>query len=433
MRFTKVFAIGSLVLLGCNPSDFNTILDKAPVQELSTEGSSTGSLFVLPLPAEQTSNIAARMLVSRKDSSYLAVANYDKTGKVTQYRAEDVEAVLGSPVHSSARRADGSIIVGTPSFGGGQTPVGKVTTLAFSSKPDGSPSFGILSYLQGGSRLGISVAAGSITGAATGDFVAVSDDSVRLIGTDQAMPEIASSATDGSCPILQMGSATEFYAFRPVVVADLLTGANEEIVLGGQVAGQGRVLFVQYNGTPVLPCPTRALTLGTSISFGTSLAVGDFDGDGRKDLAVGAPPNHVYVYFGPLDTATTWDVDIEGATPTQFGKQIAAYTMQGQASAQLMVADPTAQSKGGVGQVMIFNVSRGTSSIKSSEAVAILFDSNTDSDPGLFGLNLGGVEFNTELCNPGGGLQLIPWVSLGPKLFTFFAYGGSPADPRCFN
>jgi len=441
MRFTKVLLLagfGGLALAGCNPSDFNTILDKAPVQVLDTGGSSTGSLFVLPLPPDQASNVAARMLLSRKDTSYLAVANYDKNGKATQYRAEDVEAVLGSPVHSSARRLDGSIIVGTPGFGGGKTPVGKVTTLAFGSKPDGSPSFGILSNVQGGSRLGISVAAGSITGAATGDFVALSDDSVQIIGTDPAMPQIASSATDGTCPILQLGSSTEFYAYRPVVVEDLLAGANHEIVLGGQFAGQGRVLFVQYDGTPVLPCPTRALTLGTSISFGTSLAVGDFDGDGRKDLAVGAPPNHVYVYFGPLDLGTTDapinpnpDVDIVGATATQFGKQIAAYPVPGQASAQLMVADPAAQSKGGVGAVMLFNVSRISPVIQSTAAVATLFDSDTDSDPGLFGLNLGGVQFDTGLCNPGGGVQLLPWASLGPKLFTFFAYGGSPADPRC--
>jgi hypothetical protein len=81
---------------------------------------------------------------------------------------------------------------------------------------------------------------------------------------------------------------------------------------------------------------------------------------------------------------------------------------------------------------MIFNISRGTPTILSSEAVATLFDSNKDSDPGLFGLNLGGVQFNVRLCKPTGGVQLVPWASLGPNLLTFFAYSGVVTDPRCF-
>jgi hypothetical protein len=200
------------------------------------------------------------------------------------------------------------------------------------------------------------------------------------------------------------------------------------------VAGQGQVLFIQHDGSAVLSCPAKILTPNTpATGFGTSLAVGDFDGDTHMDLAVGAPPNHVYVYFGPLDTAVSPDVDIVGPTgATQFGKQIATYHLPGLPPAQLLVADPSAPSDGGVGKVMLFNIPRGVPTIPSSAAIATLFDSNKDSDPGLFGLNLGGVAFNTGLCQPAGAVQLVPWASLGPHLLTFFAYSKDLADPRCF-
>lgn len=448
MRFTTKILLATFAgagLTGCNPSDFNTILDKAPVLDLGTPGSSTGSLFVLPMPAPApTTLVAARMLVSRKDSNYLALADYDMKGKATLVEASDVEAGLGYPVYSSALGADGQhVILGTPKYAGGATPAGRVSILTIGSKPDGTPAFGLANGNPGDSRLGISVATGNVTGPLSGDFVAVSDNSVQLLGTDPTVP-IAISPV--SCQALQLGSATDFYAFRPVVVADLLSptpggaGAFDEIVLGGQ----GRVLFVQFDGTAVLPCPSEVLTdpsaktplLLAASSFGTSLAIGDFDGDGHMDLAVGAPPSHVYVYFGPLNLGTqdapinpNPDVDIISTTSdSAFGKSIATYYLPGQASAQLLVADPAAPSPGGVGQVMLFNVHRGAA----TAALATLFDSNKDSDSGLFGLNLGGLEFNAGLCGPTGTTQLVPWASLGPDILTFFAYSGGLADPRCF-
>ena len=119
MRFSPTLLLAACAgLLGCNPSDFNTILDKAPVVDLGTPGSSTGSLFVLPLLAPNpATKVAARMLVSRKDSNYLALADYDMNGKATLHEASVAETSLGYPVNSAAvRSTDGLVILGTPQY-----------------------------------------------------------------------------------------------------------------------------------------------------------------------------------------------------------------------------------------------------------------------------------------------------------------------------
>src|SRR5664279_700011 len=118
MRFLKtsllIGGLGGLGFAACNPGDFTSILDHAPVTIAETGGSSTGSLFVLPLPPQTNSTVAARALVTRNDKPYLATADYDMNGKVTLH--EDTEAEgslnLGGAVYSAAIRTDGTIILG---------------------------------------------------------------------------------------------------------------------------------------------------------------------------------------------------------------------------------------------------------------------------------------------------------------------------------
>src|SRR5512147_1899321 len=88
MRFAKAIRLGLMALAGggCNPSNFDTVLDKAPVVAFDT-GSAP---VVLPLSSPSTGGtVAARMLVSRKDRAYLAIADFDKNGKVTLHQATD--------------------------------------------------------------------------------------------------------------------------------------------------------------------------------------------------------------------------------------------------------------------------------------------------------------------------------------------------------
>jgi hypothetical protein len=444
---TTVAALSLLGLPACNPSSFNSVFDKAPVASFSPAGSSTSSMFVLPLPvpAEAGTTSAARMLVTRTDSDYLAVADYDMNGKVTLSVASGVErSNVGAAVNSAAVLAD-AILLGTPRYGGGPIPGGRVSLLSLVPQSGGGYSFITQAGIQGGTnlpRVGVSVAAGFVTGATTGDFVAVSDGSVQVLGPDgKTVLASTDSPTGLTCATVQLSDPNNLYAFRPVAVGNVLAGGQDEIVLGGKLIGEnlGRVIFVQYDGTKVLPCPSKFLLQGASQYFGTSLAIADFDGDGNKDLAVGTPPDRVYVYFGPLDGVTDPAVTILGAPSTAFGQKIASYTPPGQASAQLLVADPSASvgDRVGAGMVLLFNVTKPATTpttLTRADAIVSLFDSNKDSDPGVFGANLGGLVFNTGLCVPGGLMQMVPWASSNSDVLTFFQYPRvpPPADPRCF-
>ena len=448
MRFTNAFLLASIALsgmesMGCNPGDFNTVLDQAPVVSFGTSGSSTGALSVLalPPPAEVNTKVAARMLVSRTDQQYLAVADYDEDGKVVLHEVTDTTALanLGTGnqgiVQSAARLSDGSIVLGTPHFSASSNvAVGRISILTLTAQADGNLAFGIQTATTGTDHFGMAVATGDVTGQNAGlaaETVVASDDSVSLIEADGTI-------VPALCPEVAFvnSSLPSSYAYRPIAVGDLLAGGGDEIVLGGQENGQGSgmVVFLQYDGAGNLACSPGGNVLqspGPSLSnnFGTSLAVGDYNGDGALDLAVGTPPDTVYVYFGPLDGVTLPSVTITSAgASTDFGRRVATFLVPGPATAKLLVSAPTAV--GGQGRVMLFDISNSASAVSSTAAVATLFDSNQGSNFG--GSNIGGLAFNTATCQPGGATQLVPWVSTNTDILTFFAYPNGAADPRCF-
>lgn len=449
MRASTTFTFGTFAacaLSACNPSAFDSLLDEAPVLSLSPGGSSTSSLAVLPLLAnEPGTTAAARVLMSVRDEVRIAVADIDLKGKATITQASDVDLqnLNGYPAYSMATRADGRIILGSPKAGGSATPGGGLAVLDVGSPAGGGHTFTITPSIQAGvsngsspSRLGIAVAAGNVTNIPQGNFVAVGDNTVQVL---DATGTAAAAATEAGCPTV-LYDTTELYPHRSIAAGNVLLegppplgGAFDEIVL----AMPGKVVFVRWDGTAKLPCPSEYITMG-SLGFGRSVAIGDFNGDSKQDLAVGNPPDTVYVFFGPLDplvvpgVKATPSVTIKSGAMTGFGERVATYYLQGMAAAQLLVTDAgaTVDGRQGAGKVMLFNPNGQYPVLTEANALATLFDSTDDSDPGLFGLSMGGLPFNPQFCS-GGAVQLVPWAANGPNLLTFFNYPGAVSDPRC--
>ncbi|MEQ1502870.1 MAG: hypothetical protein ABMB14_11600 [Myxococcota bacterium] len=134
-----------------------------------------------------------------------------------------------------------------------------------------------------------------------------------------------------------------------------------DLFLGSQAAderrGRGFVL-TDKDGGPVADAWAR-FDGGDRDFLGVDAAIGDLDGDGAADLAIGAPrdvyfgfdrPGHVLVFRGPLASGvrTAADADlvlIGGSEPDAFGWTVVAAEADGDGLADLVVGamfDPTA-------------------------------------------------------------------------------------------
>ncbi|GAB2853748.1 FG-GAP-like repeat-containing protein [Actinocorallia aurea] len=127
---------------------------------------------------------------------------------------------------------------------------------------------------------------------------------------------------------------------------DLAAGAPSATVGGQRRAGQIAVSYADGRTAWLAPASARALD-----GFGAALATGDLDGDGCADLAVGAPgAKTVRVYLGGSDALS------EGPVLTGrpgFGTAVALADLDGDRDAELVVGAPEAS---GGGEVVVYGL-----------------------------------------------------------------------------
>jgi len=161
----------------------------------------------------------------------------------------------------------------------------------------------------------------------------------------------------------------------PVALADVDGDRLDDVIVGQPAPPQGAGKVVVLRSLPVAPFldpqPTTTLlpATATANAFGWSLATGDFNGDGQRDVLVGEPrhnlvfiaPGRAYVFFGPLPpgnvTPRPGDRVLLGQQDQDwFGFAVAAANVIAGGGDDAVIGSPG--YGGGSGRVEVF---RGTS------------------------------------------------------------------------
>jgi hypothetical protein len=448
MRARRWLGVSALalapVVAGCNWNEFDDALAKAPVLSVGPgddyKARDVGKVVVpLTVPAAKKATVAARYLVAGTETPSLAVVDLDPNGHARTHVASGAEIMdmageAKAAVKSAVELADGRVLLGTPSYNLNPLiePPGHIYFLKL-EETETDVTFTLTRGNDPGMRkaYGLAVAAGNVAGTAAQDLVVASQDDVALAldGNDATATLIANLPT---CPVNLDATAQEKYRFRALGVGDLIEGGGEEIAIGVPREGTmpGKVVIL-VPGAGGLDCPLTIAATAAQPRFGNALLITDVNGDGKKDLLVGAPPTRAYLYTGPFTAGTTPAPAKEFKHPSlmdtqalgDFGFRVGAVDIDGMPGLEVLVSAPDLPVGDDLGAGVVI-------AYKPDATAVAQINDNSPTANAQFGFSIQGIRFSP----PAGCGTDRPVLLIGAdrEVFTFFRIPAGPADPRCF-
>lgn len=200
---------------------------------------------------------------------------------------------------------------------------------------------------------GISFGESDASGAT--DLFAIAGEELNVVA-DYKARSLATTAS--SCSLGGAGG--------DVHVADVAAASGFEVLAaaGGEiVVASGSALLaaaeddMQTGCFDIVPAAATIEAPGGEAGFGSLIRSGDFDGNGSPDLAIAAGDNTVYVFLNWTIEAPTTGTEISAPSgASAFGTSIATGDFNGDGRDELVIADPEATVGGNAsaGSVYIF-------------------------------------------------------------------------------
>ncbi len=211
-----------------------------------------------------------------------------------------------------------------------------------------------------------------------------------IFHNDGTIPTTAATAD-----VTISGEAADDYFGYAMAAGDFDANGRTDLAIASPyyASNNSGQAYIFYNDGSI---PTTAATADVKItgsattSFGSALSQGDFNGDGNVDLAVGADET-AYIFYNDnsiATTATTADVIIYGEGASLFGVSMAAGDFDADGKADLAVGAPGLNS----GRAYIFYSNNGF--LDSGKVVEDVYD--TRSSGSSFGYAMVAGDFNSD-------------------------------------